>query len=155
MGIQFSVVTHHPSNQRRTLNAIMAILTGVLVLLWPEALYYILGSYLVATGLIYFFFRAPSFLTGTTILAGVLIFFFPFLIPFLFAFFLLMLGIGAFLSGGLTGFSVFPILAALMLIFFPDIISYIVAFFLLIYGITSIVSMFQAARKKDDIIEVY
>ncbi|TVQ70333.1 MAG: DUF3096 domain-containing protein [Balneolaceae bacterium] len=142
------------SGKRRVFHSILAILTGILILLWPDALYYILGSYLIATGVMSLIFRAPSFLVAVSIVTGIFIFFFPSFIPHFFAFFLLVIGLGSLLSGGF-GLAVIPLLAAALLLAFPDIISIIVAAFLLLYGITSIVAMIQSRRKDEEIIEVY
>ncbi len=141
--------------KRRVFHALLAILTGVLVMMWPDALYYILGSYLIATGLLFLIFRAPSLMIAASVVTGMFIFAFPAFIPYFFAFFLLVIGIGSLLSGGLTGFALFPLLAAVLLIAFPDIISIIVAAFLLLYGITSIIAMIQSRRNNKEIYEVY
>ncbi len=140
--------------KRRVFHSILAILTGILILLWPDALYYILGSYLIATGIMSLVFRAPSFLVAAAIVTGVFIFIYPSFIPYFFAFFLLVIGLGSLLSGGF-GLALIPLLAAGMLLAFPDIISFIVAAFLLLYGITSIVALFQSRKKDKEIIEVY
>lgn len=124
-------------------------------MMWPDALYYILGSYLIATGLLFLIFRAPSLMIAASVVTGMFIFAFPAFIPYFFAFFLLVIGIGSLLSGGLTGFALFPLLAAVLLIAFPDIISIIVAAFLLLYGITSIIAMIQSRRNNKEIYEVY
>ncbi len=151
--IQFSI--NNNSGYRRVLHAILAILTGVLVMLWPDALYYIVGSYLIATGLVFLFFRTPSFMVAAPVVAGIFIFIFPAFIPYFFAFFLLVIGLGSLLSGGLTPFAVIPLAAAALLLMFPDIISIIVAAFLLLYGFTSIVAMIRSRQKDKDIVEVY
>ncbi|MDG5767172.1 DUF3096 domain-containing protein [Balneolales bacterium ANBcel1] len=155
MATHIQFIMNNNSGKRRLFHSLLAILTGVLVLLWPDSLYYILGSYLIATGLVFLFFRTPSLIVAASVVTGVFIFAFPSFIPYFFAFFLLVIGIGSLLSGGLTGFAVFPLLAAVLLIMFPDIISIIVAAFLLLYGVTSIVSMIRSRNKDKEIIEVY
>lgn len=151
--IQF--ITYNNTGKRRFFHAVLAILTGVLVLLWPDSLYYIVGSYLIATGLLFLIFKAPSLLVAASIVMGVFIFAFPAFIPYFFAFFLLVIGIGTMLSAGLTGFAIFPLLAAALLMLFPDIISIIVAVFLLLYGMTSIIAMIRSRKKDHDIVEIY
>lgn len=155
MAAQLHIILRSNSGKRRLLHAFFAVLTGILVLLWPDALYYILGSYLIATGLLFLVFRAPSPLVAVAVVTGIFIFAFPKFIPYFFAFFLLVFGIGTLLGGGLSGFAVFPLLAAALLILFPDIISITVAVFLLIYGITSIIAMIRTAKKEHEIIEVF
>ena len=155
MATHVQFIMNNSSGKRRVFHALLAIITGVLVLLWPDALYYILGSYLIAAGLIFLVFRAPSLMVALSVVTGVFIFVFPAFIPYFFAFFLLVIGIGTLFSGGLTAIAFFPLLAAVLLIMFPDIISIIVAAFLLIYGITSIVAMIQSRKKNRKIIEVY
>ncbi len=147
-------IMQNNSGKRRVFNSILAILTGILILLWPDALYYILGSYLIATGILSMVFRAPSLLVAVSVITGIFIFVFPSFIPYFFAFFLLVIGLGSLFSGG-VGLALIPLLAAALLLTFPDIISIIVAAFLLLYGITSIVAMIQSRRKDEEIIEVY
>ena len=155
MAAQIHFIMHSNTGKRRVLHAILAIVTGVLVLLWPDALYYIIGSYLIATGLVFLVFRAPSVIVAASVVTGIFIFVFPSFIPYFFAFFLLVIGFGSLFSGGFTPFAVIPLLAAVLLIAFPDIISIIVAAFLLLYGFTSIFTMIQSRRKDKEIIEVY
>ncbi len=154
MATHIHVIMNNNPGKRRVFHSILAILTGILILLWPDALYYILGSYLIATGIMSLVFRAPSFLVAAAIVTGVFIFIYPSFIPYFFAFFLLVIGLGSLLSGGF-GLALIPLLAAGMLLAFPDIISFIVAAFLLLYGITSIVALFQSRKKDKEIIEVY
>jgi len=155
MAAHIQFIMHQSSGRRRVLHALLAILTGILVLLWPDSLYYIIGSYLIATGLLYLFFRAPSVLVAASVVTGMFIFAFPSFIPYFFAFFLLVIGLGTLLSSGFTGLGVIPLIAAVLLILFPDIISIIVAAFLMLYGFTSIVAMIQSRRKNKEIIEVF
>ncbi len=155
MAAHIQFIMHSNSGKRRLFHAILALLTGVLVLLWPDSLYYIVGSYLIATGLLFLIFRAPSLMVAASVVAGMFIFAFPAFIPYFFAFFLLVIGIATLLGAGLTAFAVFPVLAAVLLILFPDIISIIVAVFLLLYGLTSIAAMIRSGNKDDEIVEVY
>jgi hypothetical protein len=154
MATHIHVIMNNNPGKRRVFHSILAILTGFLILLWPDALYYILGSYLIATGIMSLIFRAPSFLVAAAIVTGIFIFIFPSFIPYFFAFFLLVIGLGSLLSGGF-GLAVIPLLAAAMLLAFPDIISIIVAAFLLLYGFTSIITLIQSRSKDKEIIEVY
>lgn len=155
MAANIHFIVQNNSRKRRLFHALLAVLTGILVFLWPDSLYYILGSYLIASGLIFLIFRAPSVLVAISVILGIFIFAFPAFIPYFFAFFLLVIGIGSLLSAGFTGFAVFPLLAAILLLLFPDIISLIVAVFLLLYGFTSIVAMIQSRRQDKEIIDVY
>jgi len=154
MATHIHVIMQKNSGKRRVFHSIMAILAGILILLWPDALYYILGSYLIATGVMSLVFRAPSFLVAVSIVTGIFIFVFPSFIPHFFAFFLLVIGFGSLLSGGFA-LAMIPLLAAALLLAFPDIISIIVALFLLLYGVTSIVAMIQSRKKDEEIIEIY
>lgn len=148
------VLMNNNPGKRRTFHSLLAILTGLFILLWPDALYYFLGGYLIATGILSLIFRAPSFLVAAAIVTGIFIFVFPSFIPFFFGFFLLVIGIGSLLSGGF-GLAVLPLLAAVLLLTFPDIISLIVAAFLLLYGFTSIVALIRSRKRDSEIIEVY
>lgn len=141
--------------KRRIVHSIIALLTGVLVMVWPGALYLIIGSYLMAIGVIFLLFRAPSFIVLVTMAMGLLIFMYPTFIPFFFGFFLLVTGLATLLGGGFTIVAVIPLSAALLLLLFPDIIALIIAAFLILYGAGSLMAMIRERRKKDDIIEVY
>ncbi len=154
MATHIHVIMQNNPGKRRVVHSILAILTGILILLWPDSLYYILGSYLIATGILSLLFRAPSFLVAASIVTGIFIFIYPTFIPYFFAFFLLVIGLGSLLSGGF-GLAAIPLLAAALLLAFPDIISIIVAAFLLLYGFTSVFAMIQSRKKDEEIIEVY
>lgn len=155
MAVQIHFMMNSNTGKRRVFHALLAVVTGVLVMLWPDALYYIIGSYLIATGLVFLVFKAPAVIVAASVVTGIFIFVFPSFIPYFFAFFLLVIGIGSLLSGGFTLFAVIPLLAAVLLIAFPDIISIIVAAFLLLYGITTIIAMIRSRRNEKEIIEVY
>ena len=155
MAAHIQFILHNNTGKRRVFHAILAILTGVLVLIWPDSLYYIIGGYLIATGLMFLMFHAPSFMVAASVVTGIFIFVFPSFIPYFFAFFLLVIGLGTLFTAGFTGLAVLPLLAAILLLIFPDIISVIVAVFLLMYGFTSIIAMIRARSKKKEFIEVY
>lgn len=155
MAVHIQYVMKSNSGKRRVFHSIMAILAGLLIMSWPDALYYILGGYLIATGLLFMVFRAPSFFVAASVVTGIFIFAFPSFIPYFFAFFLLVIGFGSLFSGGLTGLAVIPLLAAVLLLVFPDIISLIIAVFLMLYGFTTIIAIVQSRRKDKEIIEVY
>lgn len=155
MAFHFTILLEHKTRGRRILHAIMAIITAILVLLWPASLYYIIGSYLIATGLLFLFFHAPTFMTALSMVTGFFIFIFPSFIPYLFAFFLLAIGLGTLLSVGFSGFAVIPLLAAFLLLAFPDIIAIIVALFLLLYGVATLTDLLRSRSKVKELTEVY
>jgi len=85
---QFHINIQYKSRERRILNALLALATGVLTLIYPSFLYLIAGGYLVALGLMFLYFRVPAFIAAFPILFGALIFMLPDLIPIAFAAFL-------------------------------------------------------------------
>jgi len=98
---QFHIrVGQQKSKQRRTLNALLALATGVLTLIYPNFLYLIVGGYLMALGLLFLAFRTPPIIAAFPIIASILIFIFPELIPVTFAAFLGFFGLILLLSFG-------------------------------------------------------
>lgn len=152
---RISFVTHSRPGSRRALNAVFALITGVLVILWPESLYYILGSFLVASGVLQLLLRAPSVLVVLPVVSGMFIFAFPNFIPYFFAFFLMTIGLGSLFTGGLTALGVLSVIAAVLLILFPEIISLIVATFLILYAVITLIALFQARKDPEQIVEIY
>lgn len=137
------ILWQRDGSKHRLLNGLLAVLTGIFALIWPDFLYMIAGGYLIATGLVFMAFRFNSFLVAATMLAGIFIFVFPKLIPFGFAFFLLILGIISLMSGGLSFVGVLALAVAVLLLSVPGFIAYIVAGFLLLYGIKNLVELVQ------------
>jgi len=90
---EIQVTVHKKSGQRKLFNALLALATGALALIWPNFLYYIVGGYLVALSLILLYFKVSNFLTALSLLTAVLIFLLPELIPYTFAFFLGVFGL--------------------------------------------------------------
>jgi len=142
------IVVNRKSGQHTFINALLAIITGILTLVYPQFLYMIAGAYLIVTGLVFFFFNFNTFLTAVTILAGILIYIFPNFIPYTFAFFLLILGITTAMSGGLSFIGIISILLAVLLLSVPGSIAYFIAAFMLLYGIKNVLDLIQASRNQ-------
>ncbi len=73
----FHVNIDYKSRERRILNALLALVTGILTLSTPSFLYLIAGGYLVALGLVFMYARTPAIIAAFPILTGILIFIFP------------------------------------------------------------------------------
>ena len=124
-------------------NALLALATGILTLIYPNFLYLIAGGYLIALGLLFLPFRIPTSIAAIPIVAGIVIFIFPELIPITFAVFLglfgflLLFGFQFSLVGGLT------FIIALLIFLNPDWVGYLIATFLLLYSISNLIRLYR------------
>lgn len=139
---QFQIKVEHESKQRRSLNALLALATGVLTVIYPTFLYLIVGGYLMALGILFLAFKTPPVIAAFPIVTSVLIFIFPELIPVTFAVFLGFFGLILLLSFGFTVLGVLTLIIAALIISNPDSIAYLIAAFLLLYGISNLIRIF-------------
>lgn len=140
---QFHINVQYKSRERRILNALLALATGVLTLIYPSFLYLIAGGYLVALGLMFLYFKVPAFIAAFPILFGALIFVLPDLIPIAFAAFLGLFGLLLLLSFGFVFMGVLTLIIAALIISNPDSVAYLIAAFLLLYGLSNLIRLFQ------------
>lgn len=142
---QIQITVHRRSGQRKLFNALLALATGALALIWPNFLYYIAGGYLIALSLIFLYFKVSSFLTALTALTAVLIFLLPELIPYTFAFFLGVFGL-TFLIMQLTLMGLTILLFSVLILMNPGSVAYMIGAFLLLYGFIHLVNLIQESR---------
>lgn len=143
---QIQITVHQRSGQRKLFNAILALATGALALIWPNFLYYIVGGYLIALSLILLYFKVSSFLTALTALTAVLIFLLPELIPYTFAFFLGVFGL-TFLMMQLTLIGLVTLLFSVLILMNPGSVAYMIGAFLLLYGFIHLINLIQESRE--------
>jgi hypothetical protein len=143
----FRIDIDYKSRERRTLNALLALVTGVLTLIYPNFLYLIAGGYLVALGLLFVFVRTPAVIAGLPIVAGLLIFIFPELIPYTFAGFLGLFGVILLMSFQFTLMGFLTILIAILILMNPESVAYFIAAFLLLFGFSSLIRLFYKGRE--------
>ena len=140
---QYRIQIDYKTRERQILNALLALATGCLTLIYPNFLYLIAGGYLVALGLLFITFRLSPTLSAIPIVTGVLIFIFPELIPVTFAAFLglfgfiLLFGFQFSIVGALT------LIIALLIVANPDSVAYLIATFLLIYSVSNLIRFYQ------------
>ncbi len=144
---QYRITVQYKTRERQILNALLALATGVLTLIYPNFLYLIAGGYLVALGLLFIAFRLPAGLSAVPIVAGALIFIFPELIPVTFATFLGLFGLLLLLSFGFAITGVFTLIIAGLIIANPGSVAYLIAVFLLIYGVSSVIHWYRDRRQ--------
>jgi len=142
--------TPQKSKERQVLTALLALVTGVLVLIYPNFLYLIAGGYLVALGLMFMYARVPSFISGFPIVAGVLIFIFPELIPYTFALFLGFFGLIMLMGFQFAIMGFLTLIIAVLILMNPDSIAYFIAAFMLLYGISNLIRLFQNRNQGQD-----
>lgn len=123
--------------------AVLALATGVLALIYPQSLYLIAGGYLVALGALFFFFKLPSFISAIPIVTGAIIFIFPDLIPMTFAVFLGVFGLILLFSFSLTVIGILTLIIAALIFSNPDSVAYFIAAFMLLYGVNNILTAFR------------
>ena len=158
---QFSVNIRYKSRERQILNALLALITGVLTLIYPNFLYLIAGGYLMALGLLLIYYKTPAIIAAFPVLTAVLIFIFPELIPITFAVFLGFFGLILLLSFGFVLTGILTLIIAGLIIGNPDSVAILIAAFLLLYAVSNLIGLYQDRRdgrdnhKPDDENEVY
>lgn len=140
---QLHINIQYKSRERQILNALLALATGILTLIYPSFLYLIAGGYLVALGLVFIYFKIPPVIAAFPVLTGVLIFIFPDLIPITLAVFLGFFGLLLLLSFGFAFMGMLTLVIAALIISNPDYVAYLIAAFLLLYGFSNIIRLFQ------------
>ncbi|WP_069131537.1 DUF308 domain-containing protein [Rhodohalobacter halophilus] len=135
--------TPQKSRERQVLTALLALVTGALVLIYPNFLYLIAGGYLVALGLMFMYARIPAFIVGFPIVAGALIFIFPELIPYTFALFLGFFGLIMLMGFQFAIMGFLTLIIAVLILMNPDSVAYFIAAFMLLYGISNLIRLFQ------------
>jgi len=135
--------TPQKSRERQVLTALLALVTGVLVLIYPNFLYLIAGGYLIALGLMFMYARLPAFISGFPIVAGTLIFLFPELIPYTFAFFLGFFGLVMLMGFQFAVMGFLTLIIAVLILMNPDSVAYFIAAFMLLYGVSNLIRFFQ------------
>lgn len=142
---QFSL-QQKPSAERRILNSLLAIVTGLLTLGYPNFLYLIAGGYLIALGLLFLWFRVPAIIAALPVFTGALIFLFPELIPITFAVFLGFFGLILLLAFQFAFMGFLTLIIAVLIVMNPESVAYLIAAFLLLYGVSNMVRFFQERR---------
>ena len=146
---QYQVQTQYKSRQRQILNALLALATGILTLIYPNFLYLIAGGYLIALGLLFITFRLPSTLSAEPIVAGILIFIFPELIPITFATFLGIFGVILLFAFQFSILGVLTLIIAALIIANPASVAYFIASFMLLYALSNLISFYQDWQNRD------
>lgn len=143
---QYRIQIEYKTRQRQLLNALLALLTGGLTLIYPNFLYLIAGGYLVALGVLFMAFRISPTLSAIPIVAGIVIFIFPELIPITFAAFLGLFGIILLLGFQFAILGVISLIIALLIVINPGSIAYLIATFLLIYSVSNLIRLYQGRK---------
>jgi len=140
---QFQVSVEYRTQERQILNALLALATGMLTLIYPNFLYLIAGGYLIALGILFITFRIPSTLAAVPVVAGVLIFIFPELIPITFAGFLGLFGLMLLFAFQFSILGVLTLIIALLIITNPASVAYFIASFMLIYAVSNLINFYR------------
>lgn len=146
---QFRVRSQYKIRQRQIINALLALATGVLTLIYPNFLYLIAGGYLLALGLLFITFRIPSTLSAVPIVAGILIFIFPELIPITFATFLGVFGVILLFAFQFSILGVLTLIIAALIFANPASVAYFIAAFMLVYAVSNLISYYQDWQGND------
>ena len=148
MATYFQININYRSRQRQLLNAVLAIITGVLTLSYPGFLYLIAGGYLMALGLLMIYFRFPPVIAALPIITGILIFTFPNLIPYTFAAFLGFFGLILLMALQFSIMGFLTLIIAVLIVMNPDSVALFIAIFLLLYGVSNIIKIVQSRNNK-------
>lgn len=139
IGYKINSNSNYQTGERRILNALLAIITGLLTLIYPNFLYLIAGGYLLALGLILIYYRIPAFIAALPIVAGVMIFLFPELIPYTFAIFLGFFGLVFLMAFQFAILGFLTLIIAVLTIMNPDWVAFMIAAFLILYGTSDLI----------------
>lgn len=145
---QYHIEINSDSHHSQVLNAILAFITGVLTLVYPNFLYLIAGSYLLFLGIIFIAFKVSPTLSALPIVAGVLIFIFPELIPITFAGFLGLFGLLLLFAFQFAVVGVITLVIALLVIMNPGSIAYLAAVFLLVYAVSDFIKYYRRNQSR-------
>lgn len=148
---QYQIRIQYRNRERQVFNALLALATGILTLIYPNFLYLIAGGYLIALGILFILFRIPSTLSAVPIVAGVIIFIFPELIPVTFAAFLGLFGLILLFAFRLTLTGVLTFIIAALIIINPDSVAYLIAAFLLLYAVSNLIRFYWAWQSRNSI----
>ena len=138
MAQYFHINIQYKSRERRVFNAVLALATGVLTLIYPGFLFWIVGGYLMALGFLMVYFRFPTIIAATPFVAGMLVFIFPDLIPYTFAAFLGFFGLILLLALQFSIMGFLTLIIAVLIVMNPDSVALFIAIFLLLYGSLSL-----------------
>lgn len=144
---QFRLNIQYHNRQRQTWNAILALITALLTLVYPNFLYLIAGGYLLGLGLLFMIFRIPSTLSALPIVAGALILIFPELIPGTFAVFLGLFGLVLLFAFQFSLLGIIALIIAILIITYPGSVAYFIASFMLLYAVSNLIRLYQ--NRKD------
>lgn len=136
-------LNQYKPRERRILNAVLALVTGVLTLIYPNFLYLIAGGYLIALGVLFLWFRTPAFIAGLPLVTGIIIFLFPEVIPVAFALFLGFFGLILLLAFQFAIMGFLTLIIAVLIVMNPESVAYLIATFLLLYGISNLIRLFR------------
>lgn len=149
----FRIQVHHKPREQRILNALLALVTGILTLTYPNFLYLIAGGYLIALGLVFMYARIPAIIAAVPMITGILIFVFPEVIPITFAVFLGFFGLILLMAFQFSIMGFITLLIAVLIVMNPDSIAYFIAAFLLLYGATNLIKLFQNPRDRSGLVQ--
>jgi hypothetical protein len=149
----FRINIQYKAKERQILNAVLAVATAVLTLIYPGFLYLIAGGYLIVLGLLLIYFRMPAIIPAFPLVAGILIFIFPELIPYTFAGFLGFFGVILLLAFQFAILGFLTLIIAVLIVMNPDSVAYFVAVFLLLYGISNLIRHFMGAGNRENLIQ--
>ncbi|MDX1585820.1 MAG: hypothetical protein R3222_03715 [Balneolaceae bacterium] len=144
---QYHIEISSESRQSQVLNAILAFITGLLTLIYPEFLYLIAGSYLLVLGIIFIAFKVSPTLSALPIVTGLLIFIFPDLIPYTIAGFLGLFGFLLLFAFQFAVIGVITLVISLLVFMNPGSIAYLVATFLLLYAVSDFIRYYQKHKE--------
>ncbi|MCC5942814.1 MAG: hypothetical protein JJU37_14825 [Balneolaceae bacterium] len=147
MAQYFHINIQYRSKQRQLLNAILALITGVLTLSYPGFLYLIAGGYLMALGLLMIYFRFPPVIAALPIITGIVIFILPNLIPYTFAAFLGFFGLILLMALQFSIMGFLTLIIAVLIVMNPDSVALFIAIFLLLYGVSNLIKIIQGRNK--------
>jgi len=118
---------------------IIAIILGVLVMLLPSILNYIIGGIFIASGV--FLMIGGSWLPGAVaVIIGIIIFIFPAILNYLVGIYLILLGLWYIIALGSAALipGIISLIFGVVVMIFPAVLNYLFGIYLIVTGFVAI-----------------
>jgi hypothetical protein len=117
---------------------IIAVILGIIVIVFPKILNYAIGAILVIFGTLWLISDQQWLLGISSIAFGILVFIFPAILNYLVAAWLVVVGLGLIFGPGYTTVGIITLIFGVVVLVFPAILNYLYGIFLIVIGLIAI-----------------